>query len=65
MGNHGKREGPMSDRKKRYEERLTKSPILRQHLDAILDIAENADGKFETADEAEETAIEQLQRLGN
>ena len=55
----------MSDRKKRYEERLTKSPILRQHLDAILDIAENADGKFETADEAEETAIEQLQRLGN
>lgn len=56
----------MSERKKRsLEERLKDNPILRKRVESILDLAENADGKFKTADEAEEHAIEELRRLGN
>jgi len=56
----------MSERKKRsLDERLQDNPILRKRLESILDIAENTHGKFETADEAEERAIEELRCLGN
>lgn len=56
----------MSERKKgSLEERLKDNPILRKRVESILDLAENVDGKFETADEAEERAIEELRRLGN
>ena len=65
MGNQQKKGGPMSDRKRSLEERVGNNPALRGRLESILDIAENADGKYETADQAEEVAIEQLQRLGN
>jgi hypothetical protein len=56
----------MSERKKRsLEERLQGNPALRNRLESILDIAENVNGEFKTADEAEERAIEELRRLGN
>jgi hypothetical protein len=56
----------MSERKKgNLEERLKGNPILRKRIESILDLAENTDGKFKTADEAEERAIEELRRLGN
>jgi len=56
----------MSEPKKRsLEERLQDNPALRKRLESILDIAENVDGEFRTADEAEERAIEELRRLGN
>ena len=56
----------MSERKKRtLEERLQDNPILRERLESILDLAENTHGEFNTADEAEERAIEELRGLGN
>ncbi len=54
----------MSEHKKSYEERLASNPALLERLDAILDIAENVYGRFGTADEAEEAAIEELQQMG-
>lgn len=66
MGNLTKEEGPMSGRKRRsIDERLQDNPVLRKRLESILDLAENAHGEFNTADEAEERAIEELRRLGN
>jgi len=56
----------MSERKKgSLEERLKDNPVLRKRVESILDLVENVDGKFKTADEAEERAIEELRRLGN
>lgn len=56
----------MSEWKKgSFEERLKDNPVLCNRVESILDLAENVDGKFKTADEAEERAIEELRRLGN
>jgi hypothetical protein len=47
------------------DERLKGNPILRARLEAIIAIAENEDGSIEKADDAEQRAIEELQKLGN
>jgi hypothetical protein len=55
----------MVDRTKRLVERLEAQPELRERIEAILAIAENEDQSYGTADEAEQKAIEELQKLGN
>ena len=55
----------MSDRRRSHEDRVANNPVLRGRLESRLDIAENANGRYKTADETEEAAIEQLQRQGN
>ena len=55
----------MVDRTKRLVERLEAQPELRERIEAILAIAENEDQRYGTADEAEQKAIEELQKLGN
>ena len=45
-------------------EKLSEDPDLRERMEEILNIAENTDGTLETADEAEERAIEVVRRLG-
>lgn len=47
------------------DERLKDNPILRARIDSIIAIAENEDGSIEKADDAEQRAIEELQKLGN
>ncbi len=47
------------------DERLKDNPILRARLESIIAIAENEDGVIERADDAEQRAIEELQKLGN
>jgi hypothetical protein len=46
------------------EERLQRHPHLRQRFEQILNIVEAPSGQVDTADEAEQRAIEELQRLG-
>ena len=54
----------MDDRKRALEERLQAHPNLRERFYQILNIAEDAEGKIDKADEAEERVIEELRRLG-
>ncbi len=55
----------MVDRTKRLVERLEAQPELRERIEAILAISANEDQRYSTADEAEQKAIEELQKLGN
>lgn len=55
----------MVDRKKSLVERLEAQPELKERIEAILAIAENEDQRYGAADEAEQKAIEELQKLGN
>jgi G:T-mismatch repair DNA endonuclease (very short patch repair protein) len=54
----------MGDRKHTLEERLQAHPRLRDRFHQILSIAEDAEGKVDKADEAEERVIEELRKLG-
>ena len=54
----------MGDRKRTLEERLQAHPHLRDRIHQILSIAEDAEGKIDKADEAEERVIEELRKLG-
>ena len=44
--------------------RIQAQPGLEERIEAILDIMENKSGEFITADQAEEKAIEEIQKLG-
>ena len=46
------------------EERLHEYPELRGHLEALLEIVENAEGTVVKADDAEERVIQELRPLG-
>lgn len=45
-------------------ERLGKYPELRERMEQILTIVENSQGDANTADEAEERAVEEVRKLG-
>lgn len=45
-------------------ERLAKYPELRERMEQILEIVENSQGDANTADEAEERAVEEVRKLG-
>jgi hypothetical protein len=45
-------------------ERLAKHPELRARMEQILTIVENSQGDANTADEAEERAVEEVRKLG-
>lgn len=51
-------------RASRLAARLAQYPELRARFEAILAVAENEHGDANTADEAEERAVEQVRRLG-
>lgn len=51
-------------RASRLAARLAEFPELRARFEEILAVAENARGDANTADEAEERAVEQVRRLG-
>jgi hypothetical protein len=54
----------MPDPKKSLEERLKNHPHLRARVEAMLDIAENATGDIEKANDAEERIIEEMRQTG-
>jgi len=54
----------MHDRKGSLEERLNAHPHLRERIEQLLAIVEDAAGDIEKADEAERRVIEELRRLG-
>jgi hypothetical protein len=65
MGNHKLMEDfPMQSRKRSFEERLNAHPHLRERVDQLLAIVEDAEGDIDKADEAERRVIEELRRLG-
>ena len=45
-------------------EKLAKHPEIRGRIEEILEIVENTKGEVNTADEAEERAVEELRQLG-
>jgi hypothetical protein len=47
------------------EERLQRHPYLRHRVEQILNIVEAPSGHVDTADEAEQRVIEELQKLGH
>ena len=47
------------------EKRLDKHPHLKNRIEQMLKIVEDADGDLEKADEAEKRVIEELRRMGN
>jgi len=51
-------------RSSRLAARLAQYPELRARFEEILAVAENERGDANTADEAEERAVEQVRRLG-
>ncbi len=51
-------------RASRLAARLAQYPELRARFEEILALAENERGEANTADEAEERAVEQVRRLG-
>ncbi len=56
----------MTDRQNdSLEKRLNKHPHLRNRIEELLKIVENADGDLKKADEAEQRVIEELRKMGN
>ena len=56
----------MTDRPKNsLEQRLNKHPHLKNRIEQLLEIVENADGDLKKADEAEKRVIEELRKMGN
>ena len=55
----------MHDRKGSIEDRLNAHPHLRERIDELLKIVEDAAGDIDKADEAERLVIEELRRLGH
>jgi len=52
-------------RKPSLEERLNAHPHLRERMEALLAIVEDASGDVEKADEAERRVIEELRQMGS
>ncbi len=55
----------MHDRKGPLEARLNAHPHLRDRIEELLKIVEDAAGDIDKADEAERLVIEELRRLGH
>ena len=51
--------------KRSLEERLEAHPHLRERMEALLGIVEDAAGDLDRADAAEQRVIEELRRMGN
>jgi hypothetical protein len=47
------------------ESRLNKHPHLKNRIEQLLKIVENAEGDLKKADEAEKRVIEELRKMGN
>ena len=54
----------MEENNNQFEERLVKYPEIRGRMEEILGIIENTKGDANTADEAEERAVEEVRKLG-
>lgn len=46
------------------EERLNQHPELKDKIESLLSVVENAQGEIKTADEAEKRFIEEIQKIG-
>lgn len=55
---------PRGVRRKSLEDRLREHPQLRERIERMLDVMENADGEVVKADEAEQRFIEELRKIG-
>lgn len=51
--------------KKGLEERLNAHPLLRDRMEMLLRVVENAAGNAEKADEAERLVLEEIRQMGN
>ena len=51
--------------KKALQERLEAHPILKNHVEALLDIAEDVTGTVKKADDAEIKIVENMRKLGH
>lgn len=51
-------------RRKSLEDRLREHPQLKERIERMLDVMENADGDVVKADEAEQRFIDELRKIG-
>ena len=51
--------------KDKFRERLEAHPTLKARFESILDLAENSNGDVIRADDAEQTAINEVRKLGH
>jgi hypothetical protein len=54
-----------SNQKQSLEERLNEFPELREKVESMLDVIQNAAGDVEKAAEAEQRVVEELRQMGN
>jgi hypothetical protein len=54
-----------SHQKQSLEERLNEFPELRDKVESMLDVIQNAAGDVEKASEAEQRFVEELRQMGN
>jgi hypothetical protein len=64
MGTFFERSTPMA-RERSLEQRLDAHPHLRERIEALLGIVEDAAGDLDRADAAEQRVIEERRRMGN
>ena len=48
-----------------FLDRLNQHPKLRERMESLLDVVENASGDCTKADDAEQYVIEELRKMGN
>jgi hypothetical protein len=48
-----------------FIDRLNQHPILRERMEALLNVVENTNGSFTKADDAEQQVIEEIRKIGN
>ena len=51
--------------KKALQERLEAHPILKNHVEALLDIAEDITGRVKKSDDAEIKIVQNMRKLGH
>ena len=54
-----------TEQEKHFIERLNKHPQLRNRMESLLGVVENAAGDCDKADAAEQYVIEELRKMGN
>lgn len=65
MNNKPSSSEQLSQTEIRLIEQLRQHPEIRDRVQSILELAENAEGPLKTADEVEELLIQEVRKLGN
>jgi hypothetical protein len=54
-----------TDKDQIFIDRLNQHPLLRERMEALLNVVENTNGSCTRADDAEQKVIEEIRKMGN